>query len=258
MSETVPFTRRPLARRACADEPGHDRRPRQNSGVWSCTLKTLTPLCLRASFSTLGDSDTAFLPGSSLRGMVRNVVEILGAGCLRFYEDGSRPADLETCNRQGACPACRLFGFVEGDFGWAGKVRFGDSRPARVAWEKYRLPRERPPHNQSGGPGWILFPHGSPRLEPGPVRCVAANQSFIFRVEYLNLDAEEYALLKFALTLRHKEFDLCHKLGYGKALGLGACTVMINNDKSAEIGPEIDAYLGEPGFQVFARHRRYR
>jgi len=268
MSETVPFATKQPPLRPCALEEGHDRRERQRSGLWSCTLTTVTPLCIQSHYSKLTDKDPAFVPASSIRGMVRNMMEMLGAGCARFYQ-AHCPEHLQQCNAEAACLACRVFGFVDGDYGWAGKVRFSDTAPVKIAWVRYAAPVEgRPPQNESHGSGWILFPHTKPALRQDPrgARCIPEGQSFPFRIEYLNLDAEEYALFKFALTLKHtsldaatgRPIDLCHKLGFAKALGLGSCTISITKDKSPEIGAEIDPYLKTPAFTVFATHRRYR
>ena len=80
----------------------------------------------------------------------------------------------------------------------------------------------------------------------------------LFRSEYLNLDEEEYAVLKFALTLEYGDVKLCHKLGYAKALGLGACTISIPGDKSEPAGTALDRYLRLPGYQVLKQFRSYR
>jgi CRISPR/Cas system CSM-associated protein Csm3 (group 7 of RAMP superfamily) len=257
MSAIVPFTKRPLSLRACADESGHERRNRNQSGIWTCLLTTETPLCIQSSFRNLKDTDKPALPASSLRGMARNMVEVLGAGCARFYEGAGSPSALDRCTERKACIACRIFGFVSGDFAWAGKVRFNDTLPAAVKWAKYNLPSQRPP--QAPGTGWILFPHTPVALAPGATRCVDIGGRFQFRAEYLNLDPEELAVFQFALTLRYDSpsrgaIDLVHKLGYGKSLGLGACKVRIA--KAAAVGAEIESYLSDPAFDAVLNARK--
>ncbi|HWZ42326.1 MAG TPA: RAMP superfamily CRISPR-associated protein [Candidatus Saccharimonadales bacterium] len=252
MSERIQFTAQALSLKPCVAN-GHDRRPRNGSGLWECRLTTLTPLAIQALFRNLREQEKPFIPGSSLRGMMRNMVEVLGAGCARFYE---RPHDksVTVCTREAACISCRLFGFVEGESGWSGKVRIEDSLPQSVAWERYDFPSQRPA--QASGSGWIIFPFTRPRLAPGQVRCVPGKTSFLFRIVYTNLDPEEYSVLKFAVTLRRDTVQLCHTLGYGKSLGFGACVVGILNDSSPAIGPEINPYLAQPAFQALATHRR--
>src|SRR5258708_39690985 len=109
MSETVAFTTQDLSRRPCMEEQGHERRARKGSGIWACELATLTPLCIQSYFSKLGDGDPAVLPATSLRGMVRNMAEILGAGCTRFHPDSGRlGARLAPCSDRDACLVCRV------------------------------------------------------------------------------------------------------------------------------------------------------
>jgi CRISPR/Cas system CSM-associated protein Csm3 (group 7 of RAMP superfamily) len=258
MTPTVPFRNSALSRRACEAEPGHERKPPANSGFWTCSLKTLTPLCIQSAFRNLKDEDAVRLPASSLRGMVRNMVEVLGAGCARYLEGVAEPPQLSRCTEFDACLACRLFGFVEGKFAWAGKVRFSDSVPQKVKWTKVSVPVDRPPHDDRQG--WLLFRHEEPRLRVGPTRCIEQGQQFRFRVEYINLDPEELAVLRFGLTLSHRSVDLCHKLGYAKSLGLGSCKISIVAGKAGlpEIGPEIEPYLSTPAMAVVMDARRYK
>jgi len=258
MSKTVPFTTLELPRKPCAEELGGERRSRKGSGIWRCELATLAPLCIKSSFDRLHDADAAVIPASSLRGMVRNMAEMLGAGCGRFHADKDWLAGrLKPCSEDDACLVCRVFGFVEGDYALAGKVRFVDAVLPRPRWEKLAIPStQRDPHESTPGGGWILFPRRTPaRLPPGPTRCLAAGQRIVFRVEYLNLDEEEYAVFKYALTLEHGGAKLCHMLGYAKALGLGACTLSLLADKSDPPGPELDPYLAQPGYRALKEWR---
>jgi hypothetical protein len=189
--------------------------------------------------------------------MVRNMVEVLGGGCARYLDGIQEPPYLRRCSEFDACLACRLFGFVEGSFAWAGKVRFTDAGPQRVKWAQFAVPYDRP--SQDGGDGWVLFRHSEPQLGSGPVRCVERGQEFRFRVDHINLDPEEMAVFRFALTLTHRDIDLCHKLGYGKALGLGSCKISIIPGKTPlpEIGPELDPYLEPAIMNVLREARRY-
>jgi hypothetical protein len=258
MSKTVPFTTLELARKPCAEEAGGERRSRKGSGIWRCELATLAPLCIQSSFARLSDADAAVIPASSLRGMVRNMAEMLGAGCGRFHADAEwLPDRLKPCSEHDACLVCRVFGFVDGDYALAGKVRFVDAVLHRPRWEKYAIPStQRDPHDTLPGGGWILFPRKAPAsLAHGPMRCLAAGQRIVFRVEYLNLDEEEYAVFKYALTLEHDGVRLCHMLGYAKALGLGACIISVLVDKSDPPGPVIGKYLTQPAHQALKNWR---
>ncbi len=246
MSDIVPFTTAKLHTADVEhDEAGHDRRETSQSGVWTCDAEAITPVCIRSAFDKLSDRDPAFLPGSSLRGMVRNMAEMLGAGCARYYR-GNKPRNLEDCTPERACLVCRVFGFVHKDYAWTGKVRFSDSDRAKVNWVKYHAPRDREP--AAAGSGWVIFRHERPDLAPGPLRCANRGAKWRFRVEYLNLDAEEYAVFRFALTLERGPMQLAHKLGYAKSLGLGSVRIAIRNPGAAPEAAKLDYYLDQPAF----------
>jgi hypothetical protein len=260
VSERIPFTKRDLSRLPCDEEPGQERRDLKHSGAWNCSLEVLTPLSIKSYFDKQ-HGGMAFLPGSSLRGMVRNVAEVIGGGCARFYE-GQTPRNLEACTKANACLSCRVFGFVQphSQDTWAGKVRFSDTRPAKVGWKALNLGRERPP--EACGDGWMLFPHTVPGALPEVQRPTASTvwavdqgAVFRFRVEYLNLDEEELAVFKFALTLSHEKIRLCHKLGFAKSLGMGACRISIPKDASSSTEAKIRPYLDDAPFRAFKSFR---
>ncbi len=258
MSESIAFSTLPLSRRHCDDEAGHDRKVGRQSGIWLCTLETQTLLSIKSYFAAQHqEGSKAFIPGSSLRGMVRNAAEVLGAGCARYFSGGypPPPPNLAECSYESACLVCRIFGFVNVQKTFAGKVRFTDTGKTDVRWQSVRVGRDRPP--VSDEPGWVVFPYVREpiQLPPGDVWCVQPKQQFRFRVDYINLDAEELALMKFALTLRAGDRHLCHMLGYAKSLGLGACRISIEKDKLEAPSGLLQPYLDQPGFQKFARLR---
>lgn len=139
--------------------PGHARfQPNHLSGTLQCSLVTVTKLCLKTNFQSLAQRDEApYIPGSSIKGMVRNVMQVLGEGCAgRQFADKKMEeveqvnkfklnlGHMEPCTPQSACMTCQLFGYSwkkpSGDssathindaepFGWAGKVCFLDSDP---------------------------------------------------------------------------------------------------------------------------------
>jgi hypothetical protein len=266
----VGFPDDPLARQPCGQEGGGFSANDGLSGVWKCVLETRTPLCIKSLFDRLAPpaNKPAFLPGSSLRGMLRNTFQVLGAGCSYSYDWPGRNvpgehSDLVECNRYDACPMCRVFGFVEGDFSWGGKVRFCDSEPLAVQWVTVSVPKERPPNPD--GDGWMIFPV-TPATNAGqfPCWCVPEYTQFRFRMDYWNLSEEEFDVLKFALTLRYDPWKiaLLHTLGYAKSAGLGACKITITDDKSRAVGagPEnfLERYIGQAFFAEFEYARDVR
>lgn len=248
-----------MSRISCGTALGHERRPPENSGIWSCKLTTLRPLCIREHFKQLRKihptSNQAMLPGSSLRGMVRGVAELLAAECLDH-----------PCTEQAACVVCRVFGFVaEPSFSWQGKVRFSDSEWADANWTRLAIPIGGRIYHEKiakravfggAGPAALEGVTTVPKTANGGEWCTNEGVSFPFKVDYRNLDPEEYAVLKFALTLTHGDKRLFHMLGYAKATGMGAVTIGIEDDKSPPITNVVDPYLGTPTFREFQNLRR--
>ena len=243
-----------MSRIPCDKALGHERHPKENSGVWSCKLTTLRPLCIREHFKTLCDNQPKgtqpMLPGSSLRGMVRGVAELLAADCLN-----------QPCTKEAACVVCRLFGFVAKDFSWQSKVQFSESELANANWTRLAIPFGGRIHHHEIA-GRAVFGGAGPAALTGVNVscsgdwCVAEGSIFRFKVEYRNLDPEEYAVLKFALTLTHGDIRLFHMLGYGKATGMGAVAIGIKDDKSPAITKIVDPYLRTRTFREFQNLRR--
>lgn len=200
------------------------------------------------------------IPGSSLKGMLRCLVETLGNGCLTLFDgryersriDYTREVsrDFQHCTDvTKLCVACRLFGTLKersrGIF--LGKVNIGD---ARVYQDKvylydpiYTKPLMEPkPHHASFYldeakkhiVGRKYYFHHSPDYDiPTETRIIMmggrpANRyiqpldhdtQFHFRIDFTNLEADEFAALLLAVVL---EKDMRHKIGYGKPLGLGS------------------------------------
>jgi CRISPR/Cas system CSM-associated protein Csm3 (group 7 of RAMP superfamily) len=254
----------------------HDRYHQEGlSGLLACRLTAKTPLFVydrsfvqqvgqgheRASFAVR--NGVAAIPGSSLKGVIRCVAEAVEPCCFTlfdgFYRGGGvtrgqrlkarLPRGYWHCSRLNQlCPACRLFGSLEGDMHFAGKTVISD---AQAGPGDYELAE------------WTVLdvlsapkPEGRPRLYTGPdgetvrgrkfyrhrldgvltrlggrqdrqnktVRPVAAGAVFTFDVEYADLREEELRLLLYAVAL---EPGLWHKIGMGKPIGLGSAHIEI-------------------------------
>ena len=266
----VPFGRGSVKKQAwpAAGPTGHEAfDTRLFSGTMHCTLETKTELAIRK----IWEPDLApWIPGASLKGLIRTTAQMTGAGCAdRFLFDPKRDRQtdltgVEPCGPKSACLVCRVFGYApegEKEFGWAGKVRFHDSgTPAgwtRKNWAGWlpdgnaRLHRKNYLHesfyyapSKPGSPrreplGWKAYEHSrtlSPTAEDfQPELTVKTGTKFAFRAEFENLTPEELWVFHFALTLTHRcdrhpqPIDLCHKLGFGKALGLGSCKIAVDS-----------------------------
>jgi len=152
----------------------------KHSGRLECRLTAKTPVFVyeprfarplpggheQASFPVF--DGVAVIPGTSLKGVIRSIVEAVEPCCFTlptdWNEDRSRtyhgsgitrgkkvtvklPAGFEHCSEKDAqnrpllCPACRLFGSLspKGDWAWAGKVSISDARSAEYTLMDYLI-----------------------------------------------------------------------------------------------------------------------
>lgn len=160
-----------------------------------------------------GEAQGRVVPGASVKGAVRALVEALTPSCERPGADACRDTG-------GLCPACALFGAP----GWRGLVVFGDLRPVeghhtvaalRIA-QRYshrdaprrgrRLYRRRPERPQPRDEEWLLaFDRGS-RLQ-GEVLLTGGTEA-------------QLGLVALALGLPPQGLPFL-RLGGGKNRGLG-------------------------------------
>lgn len=200
------------------------------------------------------------IPGSSLKGMLRCLVETLGNGCLTLfdgrYERGrvdytrALPDGFQHCdNNTKLCIACRIFGMLmertRGVF--LGKVNIGDA--CAYTDEIYRYEpiytlalMEPKPHHASfylDEPGKHIagrkyYFHHSPDLEPLAEKKIIymAGKPANRYIQPLDRDTKFHFRINFT-NLEGDEFatlllaivleeHMRHKIGYGKPSGLGS------------------------------------
>lgn len=200
------------------------------------------------------------IPGSSLKGMLRSVVETLGNGCLTLfdgdYERGrvryreNVPHAFQHCAANTSlCLACRLFGMLKERTGgvFLGKVNIGDACSDAERVYTYEpmytavLVEPKPHHDafyldeaRKYIAGRKFYFHHSPDLPPltasGPILFGGkpANR-FIQPLDYdtcfhcrLDFTNLEADELGALLLAITLEDSMRHKIGYGKPLGLGS------------------------------------
>lgn len=208
------------------------------------------------------------IQGASLKGMIRSIYEAMVDACLPFaaiWGEKSSPhtsSDLDAhrgnaCNSlEKLCPACRLFGTIEGDeVHCQGRLRFTDAVLTKGELTKERrflreLSSPKPHHHATYGKGGIsggdiagrkfYYHHGaSPSFsiqeEESNDRSSAIDEfapvgaEFSFQVFIDNLEPEELGRLTLAIGL---DEGLGHKIGMGKAIGLGSCRIVIDQQQS--------------------------
>jgi CRISPR/Cas system CSM-associated protein Csm3 (group 7 of RAMP superfamily) len=210
--------------------------------------------------SMQNDHGDYIIPGSSLKGMLRNVVETLGNGCLTLFDgDYERhmvryrnrvPGDFQHCtNNTNLCIACRAFGMLKEREGgvFLGKVNIGDA----VAYGDkvyYYEPMytavlvDPKPHHEDFYlneekryvAGRKFYFHHSQQSKPlSANRLISMGGRPANRyIEPLDYDTQFHFRLNFT-NLEADEFgalvlavaleeQMRHKIGYGKPLGLGS------------------------------------
>ncbi len=222
--------------------------------------RAISPDPRKAAQSIRNQQGEYILPGSSLKGMLRCVVETLASGCLTLFDgryERNRinytdrvPEGFQHCSdNTNLCIACRTFGMLKERAGgvFLGKVNIGDARAYADQIHLYKaiytMPLMEPkPHHASFYldesaqqiAGRKYYFHHSPDKEPLTgdkivymagkpanryIQPLDYGTRFHCRIDFTNLEADEFAALLFAVAL---EEGMRHKIGYGKPLGLGS------------------------------------
>ena len=245
------------------------------TGKLHCRLTAITPLFIPQTqagggtqlfmTSRYGGRDLPVIPGSSLKGVIRNVVEAVSESCIglsgELFERGDVSSkyrgaispDFRTCTQLAhLCPACRLFGMVSNQSHVLGKVSFSDGRtePGRfvaaapIVLKPLMEPKPRHaafylPDGKIAGRKFYFHHDHAPKTAIQatqytktviPLEGLDDQQNprtlFEFDVTFTNLTDEEYSLLAFALILTD---DMRHKVGGGKPLGLGTVRIEVTS-----------------------------
>ena len=188
------------------------------------------------------DGEKLILPGSSLKGAVRAIVEALSASCVRVVGWRARsalPHRLNPCSQvTQLCPACRLFGMSGGRReNYAGQVYVEDAVMVEgkvvvvrtpLLWTPARGRRGLPECYLTGREvkGRKFYYHG--KQAKGPDARLAAGTDAIFetRFHFENLTGSELGLLMVALG-QHPEKPFLLKVGAAKPVGLGSVKVQV-------------------------------
>ncbi len=210
------------------------------SGVLDLAFDTVSPVHPGAGAFALKGRDVLraaarragvpILPGTSIKGAVRTVFELITASCV--LSDRKARCDLK---KTGLCAACGLFGAL----GYAGRLGFSDGVPCdppgvSVSTERVGVPY--PPggarRGSAEGQSSIVTAYkfyGRPDADREDVILVEAYRgSFRGKARFRNVTSAELGLVLFALGLGDGEFAFPLVLGGGRPAGLGTlrCRVM--------------------------------
>jgi CRISPR/Cas system CSM-associated protein Csm3 (group 7 of RAMP superfamily) len=165
------------------------------------------------------------LPGPTLKGAIRAVVEAITHSCLAVGRPTSaQTAALRACQRRAElCVACRLFGAL----GYQGRVRFADAPLVDGATAVAYAPPLHAPRPRGGAPaGRKFYRHGRPAQGTVPLEVCPAGARFRWRLDFANLRPEELGLL--ALALGQGEPRLWLKLGGYKPACFGSVELTLD------------------------------
>jgi CRISPR-associated protein (TIGR03986 family) len=196
----------------------------------------------------------ALIPGSSLKGLFRNVIETVSGGAwwfapadVRLPREFQPPRSLTDLDA-----ACRMFGFLDGRTALLGRVMFDDGlcenpthhEPIYTCILSSPKPRHAPWYeDRRGYPAGRKYYFHATRLQTVRgwqpqgadrdihrrlnqyIRPLDAGNVFHFQAQFTNLEQDDVALLLYALVL---EPTMRHKIGYAKPAGLGSVQVQLD------------------------------
>ena len=258
----VPFPKRRPNREKGA---GQDKlNPCLLSGTLELTLRTLTPVHVGSGYSDFIKADNQeylaalqaskpvreadavrrryLIPGSSIKGAVRSIVEAITCSCIRITQDRTQgrhrpyiPQGYSGCmSVNDLCIACRLFGAQD----YQGHVSFEDAVAPKgslvslrtpLLWTPARGGHGLPPRylERDRAKGRKFYRHASPPSGVDPRACIKSGAELPLRIHFLNLSEAELGILLTALGL-HPDHPFPIKLGGGKPVGLGSVQIILN------------------------------
>lgn len=239
-----------------------ERKLGKNSGRLKCNLINYTPIFIggtkiHGNELFLDDRKDFIIPASTLKGEIRNIIEAITHSCIRSKSD-KIPNEFKECtNIKELCFACRLFGTIienSSNSAYSGKVFFTDAKLPKskgkfenITLKSLMSPKENLKkyylNTKNKIRGRKFYWHHTDKIKKSDysvytgksklnIKILEPMREFSFEVSFKNLTDIELGMLIYSLEL---EKELLHKIGRGKALGLGSCKITI---KSFELDGE--------------------
>lgn len=237
---------------------GHERyQPDTVSGRLDATLIVATPLHVssgrvrmrRGKQPSLVREMTRVnkklcIPASTLKGVVRSVVEAITRSCLRITDAHKKrgkwkryrvkyPNETKGCSDpKHLCLACRMFGAL----GFEGHIRFDDAILDTGSLAIVRMPSLWEPAKKGAGPylkgkfpaGRKFYYHGQTVTKADtPVEVLTPESRLTLSIRFENLLPGELGVLLTAMGLGETELIL--KLGGGKPACYGSALISLND-----------------------------
>ena len=176
-----------------------------NSGVYD-----LDKVRRAVFYPFIRSKGTPIIPGTSIKGAVRSIVEAISGSCVRQHKRNEHPPhqgckSKDSGGRQLICTACRIFGLT----GYAGRLSFSDATPASpeaVTLEIVKIAALYGPKPKDKRKFYVFKEHqaeGNLRPERGFWFVEAAKQGskFTSSMHFRNLYENELALLLHAMGI---------------------------------------------------------
>lgn len=176
------------------------------------------------------------IPASTLKGVVRSVVEAITRSCVRITRarPNQLPRGTAACrDKDNLCLACRMFGAM----GFEGHVRFGDAvlHEGKESLSIARMPALYAPRGRTRAyfaghevKGRKFYQHGQTVTQANtPVEVLVPESQLTFTVRFENLMPGELGVLLTSLGMGETELVL--KLGGGKPSCYGSALISLNN-----------------------------
>src|SRR5207244_12788881 len=80
------------------------------------------------------------------------------------------------------------------------------------------------------------------------IQPLAVGTDFSARIDFTNLEADEFAALLFAIILQE---DMRHKIGYGKPIGLGSVQLSVTNLQLVDYANRYKAIRASSGISYY-------
>ncbi len=277
--------------------PLTDEKFRANSGRIYCTIENLTPLFIGGNRNNsqqfLISNGKHIIPGSSLKGMLRSLAEIIGGGCSVTDSNGQFNRTYTACNKvDSLCVTCRMFGMMERGRGarvHKGKIFISDAltreeKPETKLFDvqlfshgtRHEPFYSTPQTGRLDGKSRKFYFHQPKRknsaLEPTNIQkfvdkknAILPGCQFEFEIDFVSLEKFELELLVYILALEENvdviiedgkiplKGPMRHKLGYAKPLGLGSCRIDLNKIEYFAAPAERFSSLGQTENIVYER-----
>lgn len=238
-----PFEFIPLPERVNRKRPtGHERYHEKHiAGQIHGTIEALSPIHIGSGIIDLGQdveliktavrtSGNIVIPGSSLKGAIRSVVEAISESCICKVSNRIRqavPGNFLECRRKdNLCVACRMFGAM----GFQGNIAIQDAPQTQGKVVTMKVPELHRPNPQGrvpqATPGRKFYMHGQVASGQTPVEACEVGSTFRFVVQVDNLTQAEWGLIFTALG-HHPEHPFKLKIGGAKPVCFGSIEFQI-------------------------------